>query len=119
MKKFIFVLMGLLVASVFAGAQTTKVSDKTNLNGTTYVSQSTRGASTNNDIKTEYTWSNSKDNVSYDIYLHKYSKGDKAGQWTAYVVRQSKKTGKDYKYYLPDGEAIAKDIMKRNPNLVK
>ena len=119
MKKLILLAAMIAGCIINAGAQTTKVSDKTNLNGTTYVSQSTRGASANSDIKTGYTWSNSKDNVSYDIYLHKYSRGDKAGRWTAYVIRQSKKTGKDYKYYLPDGEAIANDIIKRNPNLVK
>lgn len=118
MKKFIFVAIAMLVSVVIAGAQTTKVSDKTAVKGNTYVSTSSRAAS-NSDVKTSYTWSNEKDNVSYDIYLHKYTKGDKVGQWTAYVLRVSKKTGKEYKYYLPDGEAIAKDILRRNPNLAK
>lgn len=118
MKKFIFVAIAMLVSVVIAGAQTTKVSDKTSVNGTSYVSASGR-ASSSSDVKTSFTWSNEKDNVSYPIYLHKYTKGDKVGQWTAYVLRVSKKTGKEYKYYLPDGEAIAKDILRRNPNLGK
>lgn len=108
--------MSLLVASVIAGAQTTKVSDNTSVNGNTYVSSSTRGTSSS-DVKTDFKWSNTKDEVSYDIYLHKYSKGDKAGQWTAFVWKVSKKTGNEYKYYLPDGEAIAKDILRRDPSL--
>lgn len=118
MKKFIFVAILMLGSIIIAGAQTTKVSDKTSVNGTSYVSASGR-VSSSSDVKTSFTWSNEKDGVSYDIYLHKYTKGDKVGQWTAYVLRVSKKTGKEYKYYLPDGEAIAKDILHRNPNLGK
>lgn len=118
MKKFFFVAIAMLVSMVIAGAQTTKVSDKTSTNGTSYVSSSSRTVS-NSDVKTTYTWSNEKDNVSYDIYLHKYTKGEKAGKWTAYVFKTSKKTGKEYKYYLPDGEAIAQDILRRSPNLAK
>ena len=118
MKKFFFVAIAMLVSVVIAGAQTTKVSDKTSVNGTSYVSKSSRAA-VNSDVKTNYTWSNEKDGVSYDIYLHKYTKGDKVGQWTAHVLRVSKKTGKEYKYYLPDGAAIAQDILRRNPNLGK
>lgn len=119
MKKFFFVAISLLVASVIAGAQTTKVSDKTSVNGTTYVSSSSRGASASKDIKTPYTWENGKDGKTYDLYLHQYTKGEKAGQWTVLVFKVSKKTGEEYKYYLPDGEAIAEDIIRRNPSLVK
>lgn len=118
MKKFIFVAIAMLVSVVIAGAQTTKVSDKTSFSGTSYTSTSSRGSSSS-DVKTNYTWSSERDNVSYPIYLHKYTKGDKVGQWTAYVLRVSKKTGKEYKYYLPDGAAIAQDILRRNPNLGK
>lgn len=118
MKKFIFVLLSLLVAAATASAQTTTVSDKTSLSGNNYTTASSRSASSS-DIKTEFTWSNEKNNVGHPIYLHKYTRGDNAGKWTAYVIRVSKKTGKEYKYYLPDGEAIAKDIIKRNPNLIK
>lgn len=118
MKRTTIIVAMLLVGAFAAGAQTTKVSDKTTMSGNNYVSTATRGSSTPA-LKTGYTWSNSKDGISYDIYLHKYSRGEKAGQWTAYILRISKKTGKEYKYYLPDGMAIADDIIKRNPNLIK
>lgn len=117
MKKFILLAVMFLVGAFAAGAQTTKVSDKTVVEGKNYTtSKATKSSS---DIATDYTWSNEKDNISYPIFLHKYTKGDKAGQWTAYVIRVSKKSGKEYKYYLPDGESIAADILRRNPNLVK
>lgn len=117
MKKLVFLAIIILSSIVTAGAQTTKVSDKTSINGTTYTSAS-RTAASNSDIKTSYTWSNEKDNISYPIYLHKYTKGDKVGEWTAYIIRVSKKTNKEYKYYLPDGKAIAEDIIRKNPNLI-
>lgn len=117
MKKLVLLVISLLVASIIAGAQTTKVSDKTSIEGTSYITaKASRGAT---DIKTPYTWSNEKDNISYPIYLHKYTKGDKVGEWTAYVIRVSKKSGKEYKYYLSDGKSIAEDIIRRNPNLIK
>jgi hypothetical protein len=118
MKKFILLAVMLLVGAFAAGAQTTKVSEKTTISGSVYTSSSSR-ASSSSDIKTGYTWNNEKEGVSYDIYLHKYTKGDKVGQWTCYVIRVSKKTGKEYKYYLPDGAAIAEDIIRRNPSLIK
>ena len=119
MKKII--LLAILVAgcNFIAGAQTTKVSERTSVNGTSYVSSSTRGSSSSSDVKTEYTWSKSGSEVSSTIYLHKYSRGENAGRWTAYIFKISKKTGKEYKYYLPDGMAIADDIIKHNPNLIK
>ena len=119
MKKFIFTLVILLVAGVTAGAQTTTVSDKTVRNGASYSSITSTRSGATQDFKTEYTWNSTKENVEHIIYLHQYTKGDKVGKWTAYVIRTSKKTGKEYKYYLPDGEAIAQDIIKRNPNIIK
>lgn len=117
MKKFILLAVVLLVGAFAAGAQTTKVSEKTTVSGNVYRSSSSRASSS--DIKSGYTWHNDKEDISYDIYLHKYTRGDKEGQWTAYVIRVSKKTGKEYKYYLPDGAAIAEDIIRRNPSLIK
>lgn len=117
MKKFFFVAIAMLVSMVIAGAQTTKVSDKTSVNGTAYTTTSSRTVSSS-DIKTTYTWCSAKDSVSRIIYLHKYTKGDKVGQWTAYVYKISQKTGNEYKYYIPDGGAIASDIIKRNPRLI-
>ena len=119
MKRFILWAIAMLVSVVIAGAQTTKVSDKTSVNGNNYTTLSTRTSSGATPIKTGFTWSNAKDNISYDIYLHKYSKGDNAGKWTCYVLKKSAKTGKEYKYYLPDGMAIAEDIIRRNPKLIK
>ena len=101
MKKFVLLAVMLLSSCVIAGAQTT-----------------TSGGATK-DIETDYNWHSSKETEEYKIYLHQYTKGDNAGQWTAYVFRVSKKTGKEYKYYLPDGVAIAKDIINKNPNIIK
>ena len=54
---------------------------------------------------TGFTYKDSKGNV-YDIYLS--SKGK------AFVLKVSKKTGKEYRYYLPDeiAEQIKKEINK-------
>ena len=51
--------------------------------------------------KTNYTWK-SLDGKEYTIYLS--SKG------SAYIIKTSKKTGKDYKQYLP--KSVAKEIQK-------
>ena len=50
------------------------------------------------------------------IFLHTYAKGEKAGRTTCYVFKTSAKTGKEYKYYIPDGEAIAAEILGQNKN---
>ena len=114
MKKFMLLAAMLLVGAFAASAQTAKVSDNTSISGTNYTTVSTRSSSgAIKDIETPYTWSSSRDSVNHKIYLHQYSRGDNAGQWTAYVFRTSKKTGKEYKYYLPDGQAIAADVRKR------
>lgn len=114
MKKFILLAIMLLVGAFIAGAQTTKVSDsdKVAREGKTFIQQSTRGAS-NDDQETSYLWRDSKGN-EYPIILHKYSKGEKAGKETCYVWKVSAKTGKKYKYYIPNGEAIAEQIIKEN-----
>lgn len=119
MKKFVLLAVMLLSSCVIAGAQTTTVSDKTTFNGSSYVTSSGRSGGATKDIETSYNWHSSKETEEYKIYLHQYTKGDNAGQWTAYVFRVSKKTGKEYKYYLPDGVAIAKDIINKNPNIIK
>ena len=120
MKKFMLLAAMLLVGAFAAGAQTTKVSDNVSLNGTSYITVSTRSSSgASPDVETPYTWSSSRDSVSHKIYLHQYVKGDNAGKWTCYVFKTSKKTGNQYKYYIPDGQLIAEDIIKRNPQLIK
>ena len=70
-------------------------------------------SSSSNDTKTDYTYKDSKGNT-YPIYLHKYTKGDNTGKYTCYVIKTSQKTGRTYKYYLPDGIAMAEEILKSN-----
>ena len=62
------------------------------------------------DTLTAYTWRDSK-GQEYPIILHRYTKGEKVGRTTAYVIRKSAKSGKEYRYFLPDGEKIATEII--------
>ena len=59
--------------------------------------------SVNQDTQTQFTWQD-KDGNTYPIYITK--KG------ACYVIKVSKKTGKEYKYYLPKDvqEAIRKEL---------
>ena len=59
--------------------------------------------SVNKDTKTKYTWEDKDGNI-YPIYITK--KG------ACYILRISKKTGKEYKYYLPKDiqETIKKEL---------
>ncbi len=107
MKKTILTLAFLALAIV-AGAQDKKTYER---DGKAFVqTKATRAQASANDTPTAYVWRDSKGN-EYPIILHRYVKGEKAGRVTAYVVRVSAKTGKEYKYYLPDGEKIASEIM--------
>ena len=106
MKKTLITLF-LLVPALMAGAQEKSAQGAFKREGKTFVQ--TRSQATAKDIATAYTWRDSKGN-EYPIFLHTYTKGEKAGRTTAYVVRTSAKTGKEYKYYLPDGERIAQEI---------
>lgn len=60
-------------------------------------------ASVNQGTKTKYTWEDKEGN-KYPIFITK--KG------ACYVLRVSKKTGKEYKYYLPKDiqETIKKEL---------
>ena len=60
-------------------------------------------ASVNQDTKTEYTWEDREGN-KYPIFITK--KG------ACYILRTSKKTSKEYKYYLPKNiqETIKKEL---------
>lgn len=62
-----------------------------------------KSASTSNDTQTKYTWEDKEGN-KYPIFITK--KG------ACYVKRVSKKTGKEYKYYLPKDvqETIKKEL---------
>ena len=68
--------------------------------GNTFKVEQTLKAS---DTKTKYTWEDKESN-KYPIYVTK--KG------ACYVLRVSKKTGKEYKYYLPKNiqETIKKEL---------
>ena len=109
MKKFIIWVVCIILASV-VGCNNAKA-QSVQREGKTFISQNTKGSKASKDIETSYTWQD-KDGNNYPIYLHQYAKGEKQGQWGAYVVRKSKKTGKPYKYYFPNNEEIAAEIMK-------
>lgn len=100
----LILIVGFLFVPVAVSAQNYKKQDKT-------FTQLSSIKSSTEDVKTTYTYVDKK-NVSYPIYLHKYTKGEKAGKYTAYVIKTSSKTGKEYKYYLKDGEQIAEEIRK-------
>lgn len=78
--------------------------------GTTCIAEVVRNGNTfetvqtsQTDVQTPYTWKD-KDGKTYPIYITK--KG------ACYVKRISKKTGKEYKYYLPKEiqEQIRKEL---------
>lgn len=103
MKKAIIILAVLALAT--AGAQGQNYERE----GKTFVQSARKSESA--DQVTAYFWRDTKGH-EYPIILHTYTKGEKAGRTIAYVVRKSAKSGKDYKYYLPNGEQIASDILK-------
>lgn len=105
MKKFIIGVLCIILASV-VGCNTAKA-QTVKREGKTFIAGSSRASS--DDIATTYIWKD-KSGKEYPIFLHKYTKGDKAGQWTAYVIKVSAKTNKEYKYYIPKGETIAATI---------
>ena len=107
MKKTIISII-LLVVALSATAQEKPAENGYKREGKTFVQ--TKSQVPSGDQPTAYTWRDTK-GQEYPIILHEYKKGDKAGKVTAYVIRKSEKTGKDYKYYLPDGERIASEII--------
>lgn len=107
MKKTLLTIV-LLATAITAVAQEKTRPTAYQRDGKTFVQ--TKAQVSGTDQVTAYKWRDSKGN-EYPIVLHTYTKGEKKGRTTAYVVRTSSKTGKEYKYYLPDGEAIAREIM--------
>ena len=93
MKKFIICLL-LATLSFVSYAEVTRQGDTFKVE---------KSASTSNDTKTKYTWEDKEGN-KYPIFITK--KG------ACYVKRVSKKTGKEYKYYLPKDiqETIKKEL---------
>lgn len=112
MRKYLIGVITIILA-LFVGCSNAKAQDKSvKREGKTFVAQkSNRGTNSSKDIETTYNWQDSKGNT-YPIYLHQYVKGENAGKWTAYVIRKSEKTGKVYKYYVPNGIEIAAEIMR-------
>lgn len=82
MKKLIFCLI-IAAISLTSTAEVKR-------NGDTFKVEQTSTASQGE--KTKYTWEDKEGN-KYPIYITK--KG------ACYILRTSKKTGKEYKYYLP------------------
>lgn len=108
MRHFIIGVITIILA-LFAGCNSAKAQD-VKREGNTFIVSSNSGVNTSKDVATNYSWKDKNDN-EYPIYLHKNIKGEKAGKWVAYVIRQSKKTGKEYKYFIPDNEAITATIV--------
>ena len=81
--KYIIALLIALSMSVTSYADVVRNGDTFKVEKTTSVNQNTQ---------TKYTWEDKEGN-KYPIFITK--KG------ACYVLRTSKKTGKEYKYYLP------------------
>ena len=110
MKRIIITLAVIVSASVLASAQDKTHSKNYTLEGRNFTQQKGARSASSSDTPTIFTWTDSKGNT-YPIYLHTYTRGEKAGRTTCYVIKTSAKTGKEYKYYLPQGEEIAREIM--------
>lgn len=93
MKHLITLLVALIV-SVASYADVVR-------EGNTFKVEKT--ASVNKDQQTPYTWQD-KEGKTYPIFITKNG--------ACYIIKTSKKTGKEYKYYLPKEvqEQIKKEI---------
>lgn len=105
MQKLILLLLSVFAISI-CNAQEPK---NTSFDASTKTFTSVKATKASNDIETSYKWKDSK-GVEYTIYLHKYTRGENAGKYTCFVFRTSKNTGKEYKYYIPNGIEIAEQI---------
>ena len=99
MKRFIIAAIMLLSMNVGVQAQSVVKS------GNTFTQVSNKGGkSSSKETKTQYTFKDSKGNT-YPVYLSSTGK--------AFIKKVSKKTGKEYKQYMPE---IGKQI---NPKAYK
>ena len=96
MKKHIALLVVGLMLTTFSFAQNYKRDGKQ-----FEQVQPERKKSESKDVRTVYTWKDSKGNI-HPIWL--------TPKGAAYIIRTSSKTGKEYKYYLP--KELAKEITK-------
>ena len=114
MKKVIITIAVLIASAALGNAQDKNTNKGYTRQGDTFVQQkAVRASRQSDDQTTAYTWKDSKGNT-YPIVLHTYTRGEKAGKTTCYVVKTSAKTGKEYKYYIPNGESIAEEILREN-----
>ena len=94
MKKILFILLLLLTVGTTINAQ------NYTREGNTFISSTGERVKTE-PIKTKFTWKDSKGN-EYPVYMSKSG--------SCFVIRTSKKTGKEYKSYL--GPEISEQICK-------
>lgn len=97
MKNLIYAV--LMLMSLSLGVQAQNVERK----GNTFT-QVTNKKSSGKEVKTQYTYTDSKGNT-YPIYL--------SGTGKAFILKVSKKSGKEYKQYMPE---VGKQI---NPEAYK
>lgn len=92
--KHLIIILALLLGSFTGYAEVTREGD---------IFKVEKTATTSSDTQTKYTWQDKEGN-KYPIFITK--KG------ACYVKRVSKKTGKEYKYYLPKDiqETIKKEL---------
>jgi hypothetical protein len=102
MKTFLLTILSIFLLSL----SNTFAQNPTNYDASTKTFTAVKASKASNDIETSYKWKDSK-GVEYTIYLHKYTRGENAGKYTCFVFRTSKNTGKEYKYYIPNGIEIA------------
>lgn len=103
MKKAIFFIICALFISIASNAQNSVTVHNKTIKVEKTIQQS--------DIKTSWNYEDSK-NGSYPIWIHKISRGENVGKWVAYVNKVSKKSGKEYKYYLKLDEEYLNKILK-------
>ena len=100
MKKMFFCIAFTLISVIAMGqAKPTKVAEKKSntkiekVDNKTFKATKSSGASSY--VATEYSYIDT-DGKTYQIYSHKISRGDRAGQTAYYIKKVSKKSGKEY-----------------------
>ena len=88
MKRYIITI----VLMLFFGVFTIQAQNYTRVDNTTFQSTKTKSSS----YKPTGKYFIDKDNIRYEIHVHKVSKGKDAGQTYCYIQKVSKKTGKSY-----------------------
>ena len=96
MKKFILcIIMMLTLALPSMGQEVAKKTDTTTVirKGNVFMSNKVSNGRQSKETKTNYEYEDAKGNT-YDIYL--------SGTGKAFIKKVSKKTGKEYRQYLPE-----------------